>query len=1119
MYLSTMPKRAVHSLKDYLRQVADDAAPRPDADLLRQFIEANDHRAFEILLDRHGPMVLGTARRLVSNTADAEDVFQAAFLSLVRLAKAIRRGQTVPNWLYAATCRIAARVRRRRAVSIEKVPEPSVASAVETDLAWREVQTALDEELARLPERLRSPLLLCYLAGLSRDEAAEQLGWSLGTLKRRLEEGRAALRKRLEGRGIPAAGLALAVLSPLALNATVSPALAQACLDAVSGKGAAAGVPALILITTTTFQGMAMKAVIVTLALAGLGVGIYSRSGRPGPPGPGEAKKSEEPKAVAKKLELLDDPLPADSTMRLGTSRYRQGVAIVAMAVSADGKTAYVVNGTRFHGSTRAFDLATGLPRFTLPNDAGEAVAVSPDGGTLVTKTELQLRVRDARTGQDLRTIPLPKHAWRDADVLAFAPNGKAVATISDGRAVHLIDLESGQTIRDFAPENPESSLPESFRTVLGVAFSPDGKLLASGGFDNDKGNYFARLWEVETGKELRRFMHGRTSYGIPCLAFSPDGRTLATVPHDGRLRLFDVDTGKERKSFPKDGDRRDHSVAFTPDGKTVAAAGVAIHLYDMTTGEVRLKIDRRASHLHFRDDAKTLVGVVDGAVYRWDTATGKALTPEAGDSVVEQILVTPDGSRVVTRGQNGYGHIWDGATGKHLRRLQVGWQRGLAMSPDGRLLAWPVTDESARFTEPQTPNTIYYGSRVRLYDIAADQWVDRFPAFKGDAQDLAFTGDGKKLVTVDAHPGTVRIWDVEGGKEERSFQLVTDALRKQSFVVGRTQLSPDGRTVAVNYEEHSSVERWGLRGPPQRVRLWDVAAGKELPELDGGYPLDRAFSPDGRLVVTTREGLVCEVATGKRVAAMPDGSSLWVAAFSRDGRLLATAAAGDVIHIWEVATWTRRTEVKGHPERTTALAFTPAGQVLSGSLDTTVVAWEVRPRPGDASAPLATAWNDLAHRDAGGAFQAQGRLLATPPQTVRLLAEKIKAVEAADADLLRRLIAELRDAKFAVREAASKSLSELGEKARPALEGAARSSSPEVVERAKKILGEIELITPEQLPQIRAVEVLERIASDEAKNLLKQWASGVKGAVLTEEAWAAVGRLERVAASGPSVP
>src|SRR5262249_51138883 len=286
MYLSHMSGRAVQTLKQYLRRVSDEATLQADARLLRQFIEASDHKAFEALLDRHGPMVLGTARRLVANATDADDVFQAVFLSLARLAKTIRRGQSVPNWLYKATCRIAARARKRRARLNWNAREPSTATTAETELAWREVRTALDEELNRLPERLRSPLLLCYLSGLTRDEAAEQLGWSLSTLKRRLDEGRTALRRRLERRGVSAAGLALAVLSPAALDAEGRPALAQSCLDAVSGIGAPAGVSALLFTATTNFKSLAMKTVIVSLALVGLGIGVYASFGRADPPKP-----------------------------------------------------------------------------------------------------------------------------------------------------------------------------------------------------------------------------------------------------------------------------------------------------------------------------------------------------------------------------------------------------------------------------------------------------------------------------------------------------------------------------------------------------------------------------------------------------------------------------------------------------------------------------------------------------------------------------------------------------------------------------------------------------------------------------------------------------------------
>ncbi len=652
--------------------------------------------------------------------------------------------------------------------------------------------------------------------------------------------------------------------------------------------------------------------------------------------------------AQAREVVQPDDPLPAGSALRFGTSRFRLGIAVSNMAVSADGKIAVAANGSHM-GTTRVFDLASGRVLYSM-GPGIEAAAISPDGRTIVTKQDFSLRVRDAATGKELRGIGLQRaNPYSRNEWVAFTPDGKAIAVTSQGKVIHLIDFASGRKIRDFSNDNPESSLSKPFSTVLGIAFSQDGKLMASGGFANDQGTYFARLWEVKTGREIRRFMHSRRSYGIRSLAFSPDAKTLATRSHDGRLRLFDVATGKERKTFPKDGGgRRAGTVAFAPDGKTVAAAGDSIRLYDVATGDERLRIDRRqASHLQFTDGGKTLTGAFMGAIYRWDTATGKSLTPEAGDSVVEQILVTPHGSLVVTRGQRGDVHIWDGTNGTHLRRIKdTVWQRDLAMSPDGRFLVWPVEDRSIHFVDPVNPRVGHYGSRIRLYAIAANRYVDRFPGFKGDAGDLAFTKDGKKLITVDHLDGMVRLWNFETGKQERSFRAVPDAEINQYRQVSHTALSPDGKTLAVAYHPEDSRMGWDprrlgrLTSRPRPVRLWDVATGKQRHELKSAHG-DMAFSPDGRLFVTASR-IVWETATGNRVAALPDGPDIRALAFSRDGRFLATAVSGDVIKVWKVATWTKQAEFKGHRDRLTTLTFTPEGQLLSGSVDTTVLAWDL---------------------------------------------------------------------------------------------------------------------------------------------------------------------------------
>jgi WD40 repeat protein len=511
---------------------------------------------------------------------------------------------------------------------------------------------------------------------------------------------------------------------------------------------------------------------------------------------------------------------------------------------------------------------------------------------------------------------------------------------------VHLIDLDSGKAIRTFTVDNPESELTAGFAPVLGIAFSPDGTRMATGGYDNDQAGEFTRLWDVASGQELRRFRHTKEVHGIRNLVFSADGKTLATLGQNAGsvLRLYDVDTGQLRRAFPRDGDGDIRTgrgcVAFSPDGKTVAAACASIRLYDASTGQERLRIDRKASGLHFTDDGKTLTAAVACAIYQWDTTTGKALTPDAGDSGIVQILVSADGSRVVTRGEVGDTHIWEAATGKHLHRLQMPYPC-LAISPDGRFLAWPVADHEVTFSVPQSPGSVYYGTRIRFHDLATGRSADRIRTFKGDTADLVFTKDGNRLVTVEGHAGMVRVWNLATGEEERSFPAVPEAVKNQAYFLRRTLISPDGKTVVKTLEENRAGRLGGVGEHPYLVQLWDVATGKELPRPNGGDPVDGAFSPDGRLVVTQGENAVCKVATGERVATLPEGY-IRAAAFSPDGRLLATTGPGDAIQVYEVASWTKRNEFKGHRDPPTTLTFAPNGQLLSGSRDTTVLLWDL---------------------------------------------------------------------------------------------------------------------------------------------------------------------------------
>ncbi|MBO0699479.1 MAG: sigma-70 family RNA polymerase sigma factor, partial [Zavarzinella sp.] len=188
--------RAVHRLRRAL--ATDEGAP--DADLLRRFRDARDPAAFEVLVRRHGPGVLSACRRVLSDPADIEDAFQAAFLVFLRDARSVRRGQAVGAWLYGVAHRVALRARAARQRREEVEGRADTKREPEPDLSWKEACAILHEELDRLPDKYRLPLVLCYLEGLSRDEAAGQLRLSLNAVRNRLERGRSRLRTRLARR-------------------------------------------------------------------------------------------------------------------------------------------------------------------------------------------------------------------------------------------------------------------------------------------------------------------------------------------------------------------------------------------------------------------------------------------------------------------------------------------------------------------------------------------------------------------------------------------------------------------------------------------------------------------------------------------------------------------------------------------------------------------------------------------------------------------------------------------------------------------------------------------------------------------------------------------------------
>jgi RNA polymerase sigma factor (sigma-70 family) len=280
---------AIRQLSGALRELRDVVLGEhgcDDGQLLERYLTRREEAAFEALVRRHGPMVLGVCHRVLRNTQDAEDAFQATFLVLVRKAASIRPRAQVGNWLYGVAYRTALKARAvaARQAAVERLrPRPELLHE-EPAPDWLPL---LDEELSRLPDKYRTPIVLCDLRGKTRKEAARLLGWPEGTLSTRLARARALLGQRLARRGVALAsgGAVLALAGSGAASANVPPALVAAAVRAAAyfAAGQTAGaVPATVVaLTEGVLRTMMLTrlrialAVALTLAVLGLGVGTY----------------------------------------------------------------------------------------------------------------------------------------------------------------------------------------------------------------------------------------------------------------------------------------------------------------------------------------------------------------------------------------------------------------------------------------------------------------------------------------------------------------------------------------------------------------------------------------------------------------------------------------------------------------------------------------------------------------------------------------------------------------------------------------------------------------------------------------------------------------------------
>src|SRR5262249_53958576 len=234
---------ATTNLSDFFRRLtrgmaAETLGDHSDRQLVERALAGRDESAFQAIVQRHGPMVYRVCWRVSLHLQDAEDAFQATFLVLAQKLRTVRERASLASWLHGVARRVALKAKAQAAGRRRHEHEASRPDAAPPDdVTWKELRSALDAELGRLPEKWRLPPIPCYLEGRAADEAAGQLGWSNSTLRRRLEEARDALGRRLSGRGV----VGPAALSAVLLSDCIAPAapgLVASTVEAAAGVAA-----------------------------------------------------------------------------------------------------------------------------------------------------------------------------------------------------------------------------------------------------------------------------------------------------------------------------------------------------------------------------------------------------------------------------------------------------------------------------------------------------------------------------------------------------------------------------------------------------------------------------------------------------------------------------------------------------------------------------------------------------------------------------------------------------------------------------------------------------------------------------------------------------------------
>jgi RNA polymerase sigma factor (sigma-70 family) len=604
--MSDRPLRTVlHRLGSLLGR--DSGAALTDAELVERFVASRDSAAFELLVYRHGPMVLGVGRRILRHQQDAEDAFQATFLVFARKAASIGKSAAVASWLYKVAFRAALKARARGAARRMQALPDVAAPAASDDL-----HEALETAIQALPARYRDPFILCYLQGRTVDEAARELGCPRGTVLSRLSRGRQRVRARLARDGV-AVGAALAAATAPA-RASVPAALFRATLPGNVHS------PSAVALSHTVIRSMSLTnlrtalacALVAVLVLGGLDYLVRPPADAMAPQ---SAAVAPVPVAQPQQPEKLKEPLVLKHRDR-----------VLGLAFSPDGKWLAAgegVKGMKVH----VYDMPSGKERQTFADLPGPVhdLAVSPDGKLLAaactrfTERDGKVIVWDTATWKEKTAIDVPappkNGGLGGAYSLAFSPDSGTLALGCEDGNLRLWDVKAGKEIK----------VIQVIKGCLATAaFSPDGKWLAVGG---PMGVTPGQLVVYETAMWKEQGRYKGPDRAFTSVSFSRDSKHLAAGAANGDVYWIDVAAGTQKITQAPYLNYIVACVTVSPDGKYIVTGDWENHIkyVEIATGKVVGTVDgneQPVDRVAFNRAGDLLASAgYDGTVRLWPVA------------------------------------------------------------------------------------------------------------------------------------------------------------------------------------------------------------------------------------------------------------------------------------------------------------------------------------------------------------------------------------------------------------------------------------------------------------------------------------------------------------------